>query len=378
MLLTGLSLAGWIHSIACLIALVTGACVLVARKGTPRHRLWGWWYAGVMVVMSLTVMAVYRFDVLFGRPPRTGPHIFGVFHWLALTSLAAVLLAVFAASRQRRLVWAHMHAQAMLFSYYLLIGGLINELLVRVLPLRQLAMAMSPHAPNPTNTLLARLMQTGSMMIWLALVLWFAIKVVRDRSPRLETVGYPLRYSGGLFVACAGAGIFLGALTGMVGYGLIGGAVLGFIAARRAGGVVRPRWGRPSMMQLRGLVFVIGMEATLFALLGASGAFAHMPRLLLWETTLGIVGFHALLMRWSHGPIMAALGASVLVWLGIGHVLHLPLPVLAACDGLIKLGFGLAMAAPLLGGPTRSLSGDPDNKIIRQRGIFRRGSAGMF
>jgi hypothetical protein len=74
-----------------------------------------------------------------------------------------------------------------------------------------------------------------------------------------------------------------------------------------------------------------------------------------WEITLGIVGFHFLIMRFSHGPMMPALGAAVLGWLGLGVMLHLPLPVMAGIDGLIKLGFGAAMAWPLLRPSTRTM-----------------------
>ncbi|MBA2587070.1 MAG: hypothetical protein H0U98_00425 [Alphaproteobacteria bacterium] len=74
MLLTGISLLGWVHSFACVMAIFTGAYVLAGRKGTPRHRLWGWWYAAAMVVQSLLVMAIYRFDFIPGphaKPART-------------------------------------------------------------------------------------------------------------------------------------------------------------------------------------------------------------------------------------------------------------------------------------------------------------------
>ena len=346
MLIANISVMGWLHSIACMIALVAGTTVMTARKGTPSHRRWGWWYAGAMLVQAITIMAVYRFDIVPGHKP--GPHTFGMFHWMAVASFVSVALAVFAASRQKRLAWAHVHAQAMLFSYYLLVGGLINEMVVRVNVLRTLVMAVSPHAANPATALITREAQTACMMIWAVLALWFVIKVNRDRAPRMAPVGHPLRYSGGFFVALVGAGILVGAVTGLMGWGLIGGAVAGFITARRAAPFVCARWGSPSLAQLRVLLLAIGMEVTIFALLGASGFFTQASRAATWEITLGIVGFHFLIMRFSHGPWMLALGAVVLAWLGLGMLLHLPLPVMAGVDGLIKLGFGAAMVWPLL------------------------------
>ncbi len=348
MLLTGISIAGWIHSIACLIALVAGAYVLIARKGTSTHRRWGWWYAGSIILLNLTVMLVFHFDILPAKPPLVGPHIFGIFHWMAVATLASVLLAVFAASRQKRLLWAHVHAQAMLFSYYMLVGGLFNEMVVRIAPLRRLAFFLSPHAGNPAATAMARLGQTGCMMIWLTMVVWFAIKVSRDRTNVAPPIGYPMRLSGALFLAGIGGGILVGALTGLMGYGVIVGAVAGIIAARRSAVHVRPRWGCPSLPQLRAMVIAIGLEMTLFSLLGASGYLAHAPRQVMWEITLGIVGLHFLIMRWSHGPMMVILAVAVLGWLGLGYALRFPLPLMAAGDGLIKLGIGLVMAWPLL------------------------------
>ena len=349
MLLTGISLLGWVHTIACIIAIITGAYILWARKGTRRHRTWGWWYVGSMVVLNISIMTIYRFDIRPGKPPQVGPYIFGIFHGMALVTFAAVALAVFAARRQKAsMAWAHAHAQAMLFSYYLLIGGLINEMLVRITALRNFALALSPHAGNPANTLLAREAQTADMVIWLVLALWFAIKVTRERAANPVTIGYPLRYNGGLLVACAGIGIVIGGLLGSPGYGLIAGMGAGVVVARRAAVYVRPRWGRPSMTQLRVLVSVIGLEMTIFSLLGASGAFAHMAHGMMFEIALAVVGFHFLPMRWSHGPLMPLLGTAVLVWLGAGVATHLPLPVIAAGDGLLKLGFGTAMAWPLM------------------------------
>ena len=140
MLLTGISLLGWLHSFACLIALFAGAYVLSARKGTRRHRMLGWWYAAATAVQSLSSMGIYRFDISTGKPLHAGSHIFGIFHWLAIAVLMLVLLAIFAASRQRRATWAHVHAQAMLLSYYILIGGLLNEAFVRILLLRNFAL----------------------------------------------------------------------------------------------------------------------------------------------------------------------------------------------------------------------------------------------
>src|SRR3954469_9552690 len=102
MVLTGISLLGWVHSFACLLAIFAGATVLGARKGTRRHRHWGWLYALAMLAQSFLVMGVYRFDIIPGPYAKPGPHIFGFFHWGSVLTLAAIAVALFSAPRQRR------------------------------------------------------------------------------------------------------------------------------------------------------------------------------------------------------------------------------------------------------------------------------------
>jgi uncharacterized membrane protein len=351
MLLTGISLLGWVHSFACVMALFTGAHVLIARKGTARHRVWGRWYAAAMVAQSLLVMGVYNFDYIPGPHAKPGPHIFGFFHWGSLLALAAVALALFSAARQQRhLAWAHVHAQSMLFSYYLLISALINELFARVAVFRAAALALSPQATTTLGTMLVRQAQLAGLIAWVGCALWFALKVCGRRRPPAFTIGYPLRYGGGVFVACVGAGIFAGAILGrgMMTWGLLAGFLAGIIFARRVAPRVAGRWGSSSLAQGRAMTIAVTLEFAVFNVLGASGAFAFMGRAATWEVSLAIVGAHFLLMRWSHGRLMMALGIAVLAWLGLGVAAHLPLAAVAMGDGLLKLGFGVVMAWPLL------------------------------
>jgi hypothetical protein len=351
MLLTGISLLGWAHTVACLIAIFTGAYVLLASKGTRHHRRWGWWYAVAMVVQSLLVMAVYRFDYIPGPHARPGPHIFGFFHWGSLLALAAIALALFSASRQKRhLGWAHAHAQSMLFSYYLLMSALINELFARLTILRAAALALSPHATTTLGTMLVRQAQLAGLIAWLACVLAFALKVYRQRKPPAFTMGYPMRYSGGVFVACVGTGILAGSLVGrgVLGWGVLAGFIAGVVLARRVAPYVIRHWGLPSLAQGRAMTIAVTFEFAIFNVLGASGVFAVMSRAAVWEIALAIVGAHFLLMRWSHGRLMLTLGIAVLGWLALGAMLHLPLNVIGIGDGVLKLGFGLAMAWPLM------------------------------
>jgi hypothetical protein len=259
-------------------------------------------------------------------------------------------VALFSARRQRRnILWAHVHSQTMLLSYYLLISGLINELFARVTILRSFALALSPHAKSTVNTMLVRDAQLVWIILWLVTAIRFAVKLAGQRKPPALTIGYPMRYGGGIFVACVGFGILMGGVLGgkALSWCFFAGVAAGIAAARRTARRVTPRWGSPSLAQGQTMTFAVALEFAVFFVMGSSGVFARMTPAMMWETSLAIVGLHFLLMRWSHGPLMLALGATVLAWLGVGALMHLPLSVIAAGDGLLKLGFGVAMARPL-------------------------------
>ncbi len=187
MRISDISFVGWLHSIACIVALFTGGYVLSARKGTRTHRRLGYWYIGAMAVLNLTVMVIYRFDMLPGAKLRMGPNLFGIFHWEAVITLFVVLLATYAASRQRRKTWAHIHVQAMLLSYYGLIGGFINEAFVRIVPLRQFALTHGPHAANIAFTSTVGAVQGAALLAYYGLIIYFAVSISRDKRWRISS-----------------------------------------------------------------------------------------------------------------------------------------------------------------------------------------------
>lgn len=77
--LTG-SLAGQIHLISGIIALVFGGAVLIAKKGTQIHRRVGYLYVFSMVTLIISSFFIYR---LFGK--------FGPFHLLSFLSTFSLL-----------------------------------------------------------------------------------------------------------------------------------------------------------------------------------------------------------------------------------------------------------------------------------------------
>lgn len=122
-----ISLIGWLHTAVCVAAMAAGAVALCTRKGSARHRRCGRWYVHTMIAAQLTALLIY-----------TGGG-FRIFHWLAIMALLLVALGAFAAPRQARLAWSMAHVSGMVWSYYLLIGGAVNEAFLRLPMLRSVS-----------------------------------------------------------------------------------------------------------------------------------------------------------------------------------------------------------------------------------------------
>ena len=113
---------GWFHFATALIALATGAWVLLRPKGTRIHRRIGWVYAGSMLVLNLSALSLYRL---------TGT--FGPFHVAALISLATLAAGVISARRRRKgdRDWLMRHYFFMAYSYLGLAAAAVAETATR-------------------------------------------------------------------------------------------------------------------------------------------------------------------------------------------------------------------------------------------------------
>jgi uncharacterized membrane protein len=78
------------HVATALVALLLGIAQLAAPKGTPRHRLLGWSWAGLMALVALTS---------FGITGQAGQ---GQLSWIHLISAATLILLVLAVRAARR------------------------------------------------------------------------------------------------------------------------------------------------------------------------------------------------------------------------------------------------------------------------------------
>jgi uncharacterized membrane protein len=122
---------GLFHLTTAIVALAAGAAVLLATKGTRRHRRAGWLFVSAMIAMNGSALLIYR---LFGH--------FGPFHAFALISLASVTAGTVAAVRARRARLARdvaarsrlvaMHYQFMTWSYVGLCAAAVSEIATRL------------------------------------------------------------------------------------------------------------------------------------------------------------------------------------------------------------------------------------------------------
>lgn len=110
------------HTLLALASLLLGAFVLGFEKGTERHRAMGMLYVLSMFGLNVTALSIYR---LSGG--------FGVFHALAVLSLAG-LLAGFAAAflKRPRRTWLEYHYYGMGWSYVGLCAAAAAEFAVRL------------------------------------------------------------------------------------------------------------------------------------------------------------------------------------------------------------------------------------------------------
>lgn len=116
-----MSAIGLFHTTCATVALLSGAAVLMRRKGTRSHRRIGWVYVGSMLLMNGTALMIYR---LFGG--------FGPFHVAALFSLVTVVAGIVPAVRRRPANWLDHHYQWMSWSYVGLCAAGASEVATRV------------------------------------------------------------------------------------------------------------------------------------------------------------------------------------------------------------------------------------------------------
>jgi uncharacterized membrane protein len=116
---------GFVHLFSALLAMLTGAVVLLTPKGSAFHKRTGYVYVVSMLVLNATAFMIYQ---LFGK--------FGPFHGLALVSLVSLIGGMVPVLlRQRVKSWLHWHYYFMNWSVVGLYAAFWSETLSRTLPM---------------------------------------------------------------------------------------------------------------------------------------------------------------------------------------------------------------------------------------------------
>ncbi len=116
-----MSINGWVHLGAALIAMAAGGTALLLPKGDRRHRLLGRTYAAAMTLLILSSFTIFSLN---GR--------WNAFHILSLVAtvtLAAALIAIWRWRVTRQPSWLLTHQYNMAFGYLGLWMAFVSELL---------------------------------------------------------------------------------------------------------------------------------------------------------------------------------------------------------------------------------------------------------
>ena len=159
---------GWAHLVASLTALAVGMLVLLRPKGTPVHKRRGRVYALALLVTSGTALGIYRRGIFFFP------------HWLAIAALVVTTAGVLAAHfKKPQKAWLHL--TCLLTSLYILVGGGVNEIFLRVDLLHRLAPTLNSPAVGLTHL--------AVQILFLALIGYFNAVMLRE--PRMKRLVQP-------------------------------------------------------------------------------------------------------------------------------------------------------------------------------------------
>ena len=128
----GGELISWIHTIAACLSLIFGAIVLLSTKGNIKHRKFGLYYFYTMLVNNISALVIMK---AFGK--------WFFPHYLAITCLIVIIPGLISIKLKHK-NWLKVHIVSMVVSYYLLVGGAINEVFLHIPKLRPYIISNEP------------------------------------------------------------------------------------------------------------------------------------------------------------------------------------------------------------------------------------------
>ncbi len=120
------------HILAASLSLILGTIVIFGKKGTSKHRKLGLYFFYAMLVNNITALFILN---AFGK--------WFFPHYLAVACLVVILPGILAVKLKHK-YWLKVHIICLVLSYYLLIGGAINETFLHIPNLRPLLINNDP------------------------------------------------------------------------------------------------------------------------------------------------------------------------------------------------------------------------------------------
>lgn len=120
-----------------------------------------------MLVTNVTALGIYR-DGVFFFP-----------HWLAVVTLAVIAVGYWAVSARSIRRWLSVHITCMVVSYYMLVGGAINEVFLRI-------DVLQPYYPEGMPSPVFRMVHS---IAWLAFGILLVVLLRRRRPWLPEPLG---------------------------------------------------------------------------------------------------------------------------------------------------------------------------------------------
>ncbi|MDI9338166.1 MAG: DUF2306 domain-containing protein [Alphaproteobacteria bacterium] len=118
------TILSWTHTISASLSLVFGIIVLLGVKGNIRHKKIGLWYFYAMLFNNITALFILN---AFGK--------WFFPHYLAIACLIVIIPGIISIKLKHK-YWHKVHIICMVLSFYLLIGGAINETFLHIPNLR--------------------------------------------------------------------------------------------------------------------------------------------------------------------------------------------------------------------------------------------------
>ncbi|WP_233898772.1 DUF2306 domain-containing protein [Tenacibaculum piscium] len=146
----------WTHIISATLSLIFGVVVLFGKKGDIKHRKIGLYYFYAMLINNLTALVILN---------AIGKWFFP--HWLAVACLIVIIPGILAIKLKWTKHWLKIHIICLVISYYLLIGGAINEAFLHIESLR-------PHIIN--NDPIVRITHIIAQLVFIGLLIYYLRK----------------------------------------------------------------------------------------------------------------------------------------------------------------------------------------------------------